>query len=294
MRFTQALFCLLALVLWSASLTGQSTPSISEEYLLIRAIDGNLFTGRLLRMDSAEVVLQTEAFPQLVIPRSSIKRMREVKKQFLTPTFFAEETAIAGAYFVNSSAYGLRAGEAYYSTAMLFFHQGAYGFSDHFSVRVNTFFDFEDFYLPVWVAPKISIPIRENFLQVALEGMLGRGFDNFEDFEQEAYLSALQALFTIGNRTTNLTLGGGISWRDKQWSQRPFFSVSGTAQVSPRFAFMAENYSFVAYGTSGHIGAFGGRFYGRKVNLDLALAVSREELGDVLLFPWVGFSVNFY
>lgn len=281
-------------MLWNASLAAQNTPPISEEYLLIRAIDGNLFTGRLLHMDSAEVVLQTEAFPQLVIPRSSIKRMREVKKRSLSLAFAAEETAIAGTYFVNESAYGPRKGEAYYSTAMLFFHQGAYGLSDHFSVRVGTFFDFEDFYLPTWVALKLSIPIRENFLQVALEGMLGRGFNTFEDFRNEGHLSAMQTLVTIGNRTTNLTFGGGISWRDQKWSQQPFFSVSGTAQVSPHFAFMAENYSFIIYGSRGHLGAFGGRIYGRKVNFDFAIAISREELGDVFLFPWVRGSVNFY
>lgn len=245
-------------------------------------------------MDSAEVVLQTKAFPELVIPRSSIKRMREATKRPFNLTFSAEETAVAGAYFANESAYGPRKGEAYYSTAMLFFHQGVYGLSDHFSVRVGTFFDFEDFYLPAWVAPKLSIPIRENFLQVALEGMLGRGFYSFGDFENEAHLSAMQALLTIGNPTTNLTFGGGISWRDRKWSQQPFFSISGMAQVSPRFAFMAENYSFIAYGSRGHLGALGGRIYGRRVNFDLAIAISRQELGDVFLFPWIGVSVNFY
>lgn len=288
------LICFLALMLWGTSLAAQNTPPVSEEYLLIRAIDGNLYIGRLLRMDSAAVVLQTEAFPELVIPRSSIKRMGEAKKRPLNMTFAAGEAAIAGAYFVNGSAYGPHTGEAYYSTAMLFFHQGTYGLSEHFSIRIGAFFDFEGFYLPSWVAPKLSIPIRENFLQVALEGMLGRGFDNFEDFENEAHLSAMQALITVGNRTTNLTFGGGFSWRDRKWSQQPFFSVSGTAQVSSHFALMTENYSFVAYGSRGHLSAFGGRFYWRKVNLDLAVAISREELGDVFLFPWVGMSVNFY
>ncbi len=294
MQYGQIHLCLVALILWSVSLTAQNTPPISEEYLFVRTIDDNLYVGRLLRMDSTEVVLQTKVFPQLVIPRSSIKRMREAKKRSFNPTFSAEETAIAGAYFVNESAYGPREGEAYYSTTMFFFHQGAYGLSDHFSIRVGTFFDFEDFYLPAWVAPRLSIPIQENFLQVALQGMLGRGFDNFGDFENEAHLSAMQALVTIGNRTTNLTFGGGISWRDRKWSQRPFFSISGAAQVSPRFAFTGEGYSLVAYGSRGQLGALGGRIYGRKVNLDLALAISWEELGDVFLFPWVGVSVNFY
>ncbi|MCS7035251.1 MAG: hypothetical protein RMJ33_02575 [Saprospiraceae bacterium] len=289
---THVLWLLFVLSLPSYALLAQGVPNVSEEYLLIRGIDGNVYMGRLLRMDSAEVVLQTVAFPELAIPRRSIKRMRQITAHQAKQTFIAEETTISGNYFFNGSAYGVRSGEIYYRTTMFVVQQGAIGFSNNFSIRGGGFIEFN--YMPTWIAPKISFPIRRNLIQFALEGMLGRGFENFVNFPEKGNPSALQGLLTIGNRTNNLTLGGGFSWRQGQWSQRPFFSVSGTAQVSKRFGFIAENHSLVVYRYKSYYGAFGGRIYGRRVNLDLAVMVVVEANSEPYLFPLIGLGVNFY
>ncbi|MDW8228702.1 MAG: hypothetical protein RMJ33_02580 [Saprospiraceae bacterium] len=287
-------FRLLPLALWSTPLVGQDTSSLSEEYLFIRGIDGNVYMGRLLHTDSARVVLQTTAFPELSIPRRSIKRMRRITARQARQTLLPEEMPVAGSYFVNSSAYGVRRGEVYYGTTMLLFHQVALGVSNQFSIRGSGLIDPENFYLPTWIAPKISFPIQENLTHLALEGILGRGFDSFLDLGQDASLSAIQGLFTVGDRTTNLTLGSGLSWRGGQWPQRPFLSASITVQDGRRFAFMTENYFFVADGINTYSGAVGGRIYGRRVNLDLGITMTILEFDYIFIFPILGLSINFY
>ncbi len=288
------LLCLWTSVLWPTTLSAQNEPTVSGEYLLIRTIDGNLFAGRLLHMDSAAIVLETPIFPELVIARSAIRRMRDIPaRRFKSPPI-AEETPVAGTYFVNTSAYGLRSGEIYYGTGLLLLHQVAVGLSDHLSVRGNLLVDFELFYLPTWVSPKFSFCLREDVLQVAVEGTLGRGFEGFMDFNQGTDLSALQGLLTVGSRSNHLTLGGGFSWVSKQWSRRPFFSLSGSVQLTRSFALMTENYSLLLYGANGYVSAFGGRFYGRRVNADVGLVTYHELEFGVSIVPWLGLSVNFY
>ncbi len=273
-------------------LAQQPDAEVREEYYKVFTTDGNRFAGRLLRMDSIEVVLETEAFPELVISRRVIKRMYSVPARRFAQALSAEETPVAGHYFINGSAYGPPAGSGYYATTLLMFHQAGVGLSDNFSMRGAVIFDIEDFNFPTWTAPKISFPVKQHVLQVALEGVLGRGFATFNENGEDDF-AGLQLLATVGPRTTNLTVGGGVAWINGRWSRQPFFSLSGAFQFRPRVALISENYIFRLYGSSAVTSGFGMRIYGRRANLDLGLLLTREEY-YVYAFPLLGLSVNFY
>lgn len=290
---TNALCWLFLLFLCRGVLPAQEVLEVKEEYLLIRTHDGNEYTGRLLRSDSAVVVIETRVFAELVLPRGEIRRMRSVSPEHARPDFLLEGTPIAGSYFANTSAYGVPAGKGYYSSAVLLYHQVAFGLSEHVSVRGNIFLDFYDY--PTWVAPKISVPVLKDAIQVALEGSIGRGFNVYYNDVNRSDLSLLQALITLGKRSMNLTAGGGVSWGGAQWAQRPFFSVASSVSAGKRWVLMSENYFFRVYGEDERLDIIGARYHGRKFSFSLGVVSARQ--GDILIstiIPWAGAMLNFY
>lgn len=290
--FKPVLFSILMYSFGLHVLLGQEI-SDKTTYMLVRTEDGNQYIGRLLQMDSATIVLETPIFPELAIPRYAIKSMKPVSLKRTRQSFSAEEIPIAGAYFVTSSAYGVPVGESYYSNGMVLFNRYGVGLSPYFSVQAGLLVIFEDFIFPGWVAPKISIPLQQNLLTVALEGVIGRGFDIFTDYE-ETTLNGLQALMTLGSRTNNLTVGCGLAWSGLKWARQPQFSLSGTLLLSKRMALMTQNYFFLDRSASErvHIGMIGSRLYGRVVNFDFGVNVIKQSFyTDVV--PWLGLGISF-
>ncbi len=270
---------------------GQNTHRASEEYLLVLTADGNRFVGKVLYQDSATVTLSTRVFTEIAIPRAHIKSTRWVPAQHFSKNIDATETPIYGTYFVNSSAYGIPRGSGYYMCSMLLFHQVGVGLSDHFSLRGGVMIDFDAFYFPSVIVPKVSIPIWKDRLHAAVEGLIGRGFDDFHPEYTNTDLTMLQGLITIGNRADHLTVGGGVSWSGGRWGKEPYFSLAGTKRIAERFSLIAESISFLDYDWRVFNSMVGGRIYGRKINFDFAVVWSPDY--DEFL-PWASLSVNFY
>ncbi len=290
--FKPFLFFILMYGFCFPALLGQKSGD-KTTYMLVRTEDGNQYVGRLLQMDSTTIVLETAIFPELPIPRYAIKSMKPVSLKRARQSFSAEELPIAGAYFVTGSAYGVPAGESYYSNGMVLFNRYGVGLSPYFSLQAGLLIYFEDFIFPGWVAPKLSIPIRQDFLTVALEGMIGRGFDVFTEYE-ETSLNGLQTLMTLGSRVNNLTVGCGLAWSGMRWARQPMFSLSGTLLLSKRMALMTENYSFLRRYDNERVYAstIGSRVYGRVVNFDFGISILRESAyTDVV--PWLSLGVSF-
>lgn len=283
----------LGAVLCSLSLSAQDAPNSPEKYLLVRTTDGNRYIGRLLRANSLELVLETPVFPELVIQRSHISRMKLLPPEHAQPDFLLEGVPIAGTYFANTSAYGIPAGKGYYSSALLLHHQVAWGVSEYVSVRGNIFLDFDDY--PMWVAPKISVPVLKNAIQVALEGSIGRGLNVYYSDFNRSDLSVIQGLITLGKRSMHLTAGGGISWGGGQWAQRPFFSISSSVNAGKRWVLISENYFFRVYGEEERLDIIGARYHGYRFSFSLGIISARQ--GDVLIstvIPWAGVMLNIY
>ncbi|MCS7035250.1 MAG: hypothetical protein RMJ33_02570 [Saprospiraceae bacterium] len=288
-----ALGWLPVLLLWSCALWAQEGANASEEYVLIRTTDGRQYMGRLVRADLSVVVLETQRFSELVIPRSAVRRMKYISPRQLQPDFLLEGAPVAGTYFANTSAYGVPAGSGYYSTTLLLHHQVAIGLSDYVSVRGNTFLDFN--YSPMWIAPKISFPVIEDVVQVALEGSLGRGFEEYFSDQKRSDISFLQGLVTLGKRSTHLTFGSGFSWSGGQWGRGPYFSISSSVGVGKRWALISESYFFRVYRRNERFDIAGIRYHSHKICLTLGLLSARQEnVHFTTIIPWAGAALNFY
>ncbi len=270
---------------------GQDTARLQEAYVVVRTVDRNIFYGRLLRADSTAVVLKTEVFPELSIPRQGIRRMKSIElDRFQSRTLPISSLPIAGSYALASSAYGIPAGEGYFANTLLFISQLGVGFSDHFSLRANLFFDFEEFFFPSLIIPKVSFPMRDNRLAIAFEGIFGRGLDNFTE-DGSSNLIAFQGLVTVGSRMNHLTGGVGLGNTNRRWGYRPLFSASGSVQIGERWCLLTENYFLHMYGEPSHIGNVFARLYDHSVNFDFGLLANFYE---EIVLPFVGLSVNLH
>lgn len=291
-RFLSVVF-LLAGLSAAPLIAQQPIPDSSAYTAVIQTNDGNTFIGEVVSEDSVNLVVRTQNFGQITIRREFIQSIRPVGAERIKHGKHWFETPHTGRYFASSSAYGLRKGQGYYENGWIFLNQVSYGFSDRFSLGVGLapVFIFDDGIFPVWLTPKITIPLKTDRINFAVGGLLGRSFSSYAP--DRRYFGATYGQFTFGPPDAHLSAGAGVSFSENNWSTHPIFSLSGFARVAPRFALVMENYQFNSDGERYTLLSLGGRFISRPVSIDAAMVASFSQYGAFDLLPWVGLHVPF-
>ncbi len=256
----------------------------TEQYWLVRMRNHQEYLGRLIEKTDLYIRIDTAAGTVVRLSVDSIRHMRAVgtsvvrrwKRSLLT-------MPITHHYFLNASAYGPPVGEGYYQTQYLLLHQVAFGLTEYFSIRAGGTFGFQG------AAAKISFPLTDYPLVFGWEGLFGLNSFSSPVNGQSRSLALSQGLVTVGTRVDHLTLGIGLYTSSGRWARAPFFSVSGTARLSPKFSLMSESILWTANDRQIFLSTLGGRIYDKTLVLDLALWYSDESLA-----PWVGMAVLLY
>ncbi|MCB0531388.1 MAG: hypothetical protein KDD14_04255 [Saprospiraceae bacterium] len=272
------------------------TQADTAAWVIVYTSDGNEFTGQVISQDAKTVVLKTEHFGIITIQRDIITGIRPAKKTKVVNGRVWFENPYAPRYFVGSSAYGLRKGEGAYENSMLFLNQVSYGFSDQFSLGVGfaPFIIIDDELFPVWLMPKFSIPIEQDKFYIALGGMFGYEFNSYYDeADNTANFNAAYVQVTYGSRDNNFSAGVGVNFSHGSWSRSPVYSLAGTVRLAPRFGLLAESYFFKDYGDQVSIVALGTRFMGRRIAIDVGLALSVFEFDGAYPIPYATLHVPF-
>jgi hypothetical protein len=275
----------LPLMLWAQD---PNALRVDTQYVSVLLAGGKRYVGWMVRSDSASIVLSTTRGVEVNIERASIKQIRIVSEAY----FRRQQRSPADAttketYFVNPSAYGPTAGEGYFASNYIFIYQGNYGITDNISVRAGGFL------VPMFVAPKLSVPVVHNRLALGVEGIIGFWmpfFFNFSATETDRSLSfsALRGIATIGNRATHLTASIGWASGGKRWAPSPIYGLAASWRVSPKFGLMTENYVFRDDDLV-RIHWLGGRIYTRPLSFDLGLAALENQ--PVI---WYGMAFHIY
>ncbi len=169
----------------------------------------------------------------------------------------------------------------------------SYGFTDNLTIGIGVvpLFLFGGTASPVWITPKVSIPVVKDQFNVGVGAFVGTVIG---DNENSGGFGLIYGNTTFGPREKNITLGLGYGFAYGEWSQYPTFSVSGMSRVGKKFAFISENYFISAGGETVALLSAGGRFIGRKVSIDAALvAPFASEQDFFFAFPWLGINVPF-
>ena len=258
---------------------------------IIETIDGNEYNAKILEETEEYLLIETEILGELKIPKQAIKSITKITISELIEGEFWFDNPHATRYFYSPNGYNLKEGEGYFQNAWVFFNQLSYGITDNVSLgggMMPTFLLGAGM-APVWITPKIGIPVIKDKLNVGL-GVLAATIVG----ESEGGFGIAYGTVSHGSRDKNTTLGVGWTFTSDGFGKYPTLSLSGMTRLSKKGFFITENYLIsTKYETIGLI-AFGGRSVQKKLAIDYGLIVPVNTGADRLIaIPWLSITIPF-
>ena len=257
----------------------------------IETRDGNTYIGQIVSQDSMKVILDSEKLGEIKILRADIKRMYFIKKEKIIEGEYWFENPQATRYFYAPNGNALKKGEGYYQNVWVLFSSFAVGIEDNFSIGggVVPLFLFAGAPTPVWITPKVSIPVTKDKLSLAAGGLLGTivGEDN-------AGFGILYGISTFGSKDKNLSMGLGYGYAGGEWAKSPMINISGMVRKGAKGYFLTENYLIKTGDTTTAIFWLGGRKIIKNTGLDYGLIIPvNSEMEEFVAIPWLGLTIPF-
>jgi hypothetical protein len=257
----------------------------------IETQDGNVYIGRVVDFDPGKITLNTDNLGTITVDRTQIKRMEAIDENQFKKGGYWFPNPQSTRYFWTPSGYGLKKGEGYYQNVWVLFNQVAYGITDNVSIGAGLvpLFLFGGANTPIWITPKVSIPITKDKVNLGIGALVGTitGAD-IDEF------GVIYGIGTFGSRDKNLSVGLGWGYGGGELADRPTITLSAMIRTGPRGYFMTENY-FVDAGTEtvGMV-SFGGRRIIGNAALDYGLFIPwGSDIGTFVAAPWLGISFPF-
>ena len=280
-------------VSWILMIPGTGYAQENQDHTLyhIETKDGNIYTGNILSRDSVSILLQEQSLGEISLRTSDIKVIRggDNKKKGNTSTW--SENPQATRYFWSPNGYGLKPGEGYYQNIWIFFNQVSVGLTDNFSIGGGTIplFLFAGAPTPVWITPKISIPVSKDNFNIGAGALAGTvlGVDH-------SGFGILYGITTFGSRDTNLSIGLGYGYIGGEFSKTPAVNISGMVRTGKKSYLMSENYFLTSGDNTILLLSFGGRWMIGKAGLDGFLLIpTSSNIDRFFAIPMLGITIPF-
>lgn len=257
----------------------------------IETTDGNTFLGHIIVEDDNQIVLKTASLGEISIKKVDIKSKREVKQSQVKEgkLWFANPQSTR--YFWAPNSYGLKKGEGNYQNIYVLWNQFSYGITDNFSIGAGIvpLFLFGGEPTPVFITPKISIPIKKDKINLGGGALLGAVLG-----DDAGAFGLVYGLSTFGTPDNNISVSFAYGFADGDWADSPLINVSALLRLSSRAYFITENYYLNIDGDGGGVITVGGRWIIKKASLDFMLAMPFGTDSDSFIaIPVVGFSIPF-
>ena len=288
----QKVYYIIFLGFWlSVSLIGYSQIEKKDSLFRIETSDGNEYVGEIISEDSVKIKIQTERLGEIslfredIINQLSIENIKKVGKEFWL------ENPQATRYFWAPNGYALNPGEAYYQNVWIHFNQVVFGITENFSFGggIIPLFIYAGSPTPIWITPKISLPIKKDKINIGAGALLGAVIG-----ESEATFGILYGTSTFGSRDKNFSFGIGYGYAGGEMAKSPVFNISGMIRTGNRGYLLSENYIIPIDGETMLLASIGGRRIIRKVGLDFGLFIPIGiDLDTFVGLPWLGLSIPF-
>ena len=279
-----------ALLLFAIPIQAQ-TESDTTQLWRIELTNENEYIGTIVSQNDTTIVFKSQELGIININRKNIALMEEISATRMKEGEYWFDNPQATRYFWAPTGYGLRKGEGYYQNVWILFNQFSFGITDHTSIGFGTvpLFLLGGGPTPVWLTPKVSIPMAEK-LHLGAGALVGTvlGEDTGGAF------GIAYGTLTLGTRDNNFNLGLGYGFSDGGWAKAPTITISGMARVSRRGYFLTENYLISTGDEFFALVSIGGRRVGKKLSLDFGgvLPLSKD-IGAFIAIPWLGIVVPF-
>jgi hypothetical protein len=263
--------------------------TVGSEYR-IETVQGSVFTGELVSESDEAIVLRTRELGEITIRRSDIRSIREIDPTRYRDGQYWFDNPQPTRYLFATNAIGLKSGQGYYQNTWIFFNNVNYGVTDNVSLGVGIvpIFLFGAGALPIWIMPKVSIPVQSESFHLAAGGLFGGILG-----EDAGGLGIVYGVGTVGNADRNLSVGLGYGYAGSEWSNTPFFNISAMTRTSRTTYVITENYFFAAGDANIALLSIALRYANERLAVDFGLVRPTDVGGDFIAFPWLGITVPF-
>lgn len=281
----------LLILLFPAKYALSQETSDTTKIWVVDTRDGQSFIGSITSENSEEIVLLTDNYGTIHIPRAQIKKIKLLSGSDMKEGEYWFKNPHDTRYFVMSNGFGLEQGEAYYQNTWILFNQINYGITDFFSMGAGVLplFLFAGAPTPVFITPKLTVPVVKEKVNLGAGMLLGYVLGETASF------GIAHGAATFGNRDNNLTLGAGWAFVDWDWAENPTISLSGMVRVSRKTYLLTENYYIgISEGEAVVLIALGGRSVQRRLAIDYGLVIPLvPDMDTFFAIPWLGIAVPF-
>jgi hypothetical protein len=251
--------------------------------------DGNEFLGHIMYQDSSALVFKTESYGNIMISKDNVKKIELINQNQIKEGKVWTENYQDSRYFFSPNGYGLRKGEAYYQNVWVLYNQVSVGITKNFSIGggIVPLFLFAGAPTPVWIIPKVSIPVVKNKFNIGAGALVGYVLG-----EEDAGFGIVYGTLTGGSRDKNVSLGVGYGYFGGEFAKKPIINLCVLIRTSPRSYFMSENYYVPFEDGSLILLSLGGRSIIKRIGLDYGLFVPfTSDLESFVAVPWLGVTV---
>ena len=288
--------CLLSLLLVLSAIPqlaqAQQAQDTTQLYR-VQTRDGNEYIGQILHQDEDYILLKTQSIGEITLARKNIIRLTPIAPEQVVNGQIWADNPQATRYFWAPNGYGLKAGEGYYQNVWILFNQASVGITDNISIGLGTMplFLFSGAPTPLWITPKVSVPIVENKFNIGAGALIGTVVGE----ENAGFGGLVYGVGTLGSRNHNATLGLGYGYAGGEWTSSPLITLSGMTRLGKNWYLLSENYIVGVEGETAVLLMFGARAIIKSVALDFGLVTPRSpDLGgQFFALPWLGLSVPF-
>jgi len=252
--------------------------------------DGNEFIGHIISQDTSILLLKTDKLGQLTFNKKDIVRITPIKSESIKAGQYWFENPQSTRYLWSPNGYGLKKGEGYYQNIWVLFNQVSYGVTNNFSIGAGVLpvFLFGGGATPVWITPKLSIPVVKDKFNLGAGALLGTVLG-----ESGTGFGLLYGLTTAGSRDMNISLGVGYGVSGSGWAKSPLISLSALARTGARGYLITENYYINLDGETLVLLSAGFRWVIKKAGLDFGLIIPVEQDISFFAIPWLGITIPF-
>lgn len=280
---------LFVVLIFCSKITAQN---VNDSTLIqIETIDGNRFIGKISSENSEKLMIVTDNLGEIVIQVSDIKSRKIINDTQIKNGEFWFDNPQSTRYFWAPNGYGLEKGEGYYQNVWILWNQVAYGITDNFSIggTVIPLFLFGGASTPLFINPKLSIPVNKNKFNVGAGALVGTVIGG-----GDSGFGLVYGVSTLGSPDNNISIGLGYGFAGGEWTSAPLVNISGMARLSSRWYLLSENYYMAISGESGGVISGGARWIIKSAALDFGLFIPiGTGIGTFIALPWLGFTVPF-
>lgn len=214
-RFPFFLGILFLFVFYNNSLFAQTSDTTTIWQMTM--MDDNEFVGHILSETEAIIEFKTVAIGIITLRKDQVKRQEKLLSDPSTNGLLWAENRMTYRYFLRNSGYNLKKGEAVYQNAWILINNIDVGITDNFSIGLGTvpIFLFGGGTSPIWLTPRLSIPIEADKVNLGVGGLVGTTVGN--DFDNTSFGFGFGDV-TLGDKNKNITLGVGYGFADGEFA----------------------------------------------------------------------------